>query len=124
MMQSRLRALLLMLAVWAGCTPVVVSSPPAPDPAPAPQPAPSPAPVPQPAPAPPAPSTAGTEGTASRCAPIVAGRPLSPEECECHGGRTNPSRGGHTQDHCARGERELGTVRFGIEGGWCCKAGS
>jgi hypothetical protein len=33
----------------------------------------------------------------------------------------NPSRGGE-QDHCARGETELGSVRFGIEGGWCCKA--
>jgi hypothetical protein len=46
---------------------------------------------------------------------------MTPEQCTCLGGRVNASRGGE-QEHCAASEKELGTVRFGIEGGWCCKA--
>ncbi len=47
--------------------------------------------------------------------------PMTKEECECAGGRVNPSIGGGAQAHCAAGETELGPVRLGIEGGWCCK---
>jgi hypothetical protein len=46
---------------------------------------------------------------------------MTQEQCTCLGGRVNLSRGGE-QEHCERGETEIGNVRFGIEGGWCCKA--
>jgi hypothetical protein len=56
-----------------------------------------------------------------QCRPVKSGEAMTPEQCTCLGGRVNPSRGGE-QEHCASGEAELGTVQFGIEGGWCCKA--
>lgn len=46
---------------------------------------------------------------------------LSKEECEAQGGRVNASIGGGSERHCALDEQELAPVRFGIEGGWCCK---
>ena len=46
---------------------------------------------------------------------------MTKEECEAQGGRFNPSIGGGEQAHCNADETELGPVRFGIEGGWCCK---
>jgi len=33
----------------------------------------------------------------------------------------SPSRGG-VQERCGPGEAEVGAIRLGIEGGWCCKA--
>lgn len=62
----------------------------------------------------PPPSAAG--GT---CEAISPDKPLSPDQCQCHGGRVNMSRGGE-QEHCDAGERELGNVTAGVEGGWCC----
>jgi hypothetical protein len=63
--------------------------------------------------------------------PIPKGKPLcdSPppgeamtkEQCECRGARVNASIGGGDQAHCGEGEIELGTVKLGIEGGWCCQ---
>lgn len=55
------------------------------------------------------------------CAPPAAGEAMTPEQCTCQGGRVNLSRGGGEQPHCNANEQELGTVRLGIEGGWCCK---
>jgi hypothetical protein len=46
---------------------------------------------------------------------------MTKEECEAQGGRVNASIGGGSQAHCADDEAELGNVRLGIEGGWCCK---
>ena len=46
---------------------------------------------------------------------------MSKEECEAQGARFNPSIGGGEQAHCNPDETEVGPVRFGIEGGWCCK---
>ena len=42
------------------------------------------------------------------------------EDCECAGARVNLSRGGGAQAHCDAGERDIGPVRLGLEGGWCC----
>jgi hypothetical protein len=67
---------------------------------------------PDPAPAPPAP--APTEP-----APTTV---MTKEECEAKGARVNPSIGGGSQSHCADAEVDLGPVRLGIEGGWCCQA--
>ena len=64
----------------------------------------SPAPAPAPAPGGESPATVMTK-----------------EECEAQGGRVNASIGGGTQAHCAEDETEVAAVRFGIEGGWCCK---
>jgi len=55
------------------------------------------------------------------CPQPEAGQPMTSDQCTCLGGRVNASRGGE-QEHCTPGETELGTVRLGIEGGWCCKA--
>lgn len=65
---------------------------------------PEPAPA-QPAPAQPAPSTTV----------------MTKEACEAQGARVNASIGGGAQAHCADDETEIGNVRLGIEGGWCCK---
>lgn len=46
---------------------------------------------------------------------------ITEEQCTCLGGRVNASIGGGAQAHCAPGETEVAAVRFGIEGGWCCK---
>ena len=46
---------------------------------------------------------------------------ITEEQCTCLGGRVNASAGGGAQAHCAAGETEVAAVRFGIEGGWCCK---
>ena len=69
---------------------------------PAPQPAPEPAPA-QPSPTQPTPTV------------------MTKEDCEAQGGRVNASIGGGSQAHCEPDEAELGAVRIGIEGGWCCK---
>jgi hypothetical protein len=112
-----LRALLVALALAFGCS----SS----SPRPAPMPEPSgpavgspgdPAGAPDPARTPPGLAPPDQAG----CPPVEPGQAMTPEQCTCLGGRLNLSRGGE-QEHCARGEQELGTVRFGIEGGWCCK---
>ena len=68
-------------------------------------------PAPQPAPQPMDPSAG------SGSAPAV----MTKEECEAQGGRVNASIGGGEQAHCNPDEAELGAVRMGIEGGWCCK---
>jgi len=70
-------------------------------------------------PTPTEPSGAAPTGSAG-CAQPAAGEAMTPDQCTCVGGRVNPSRGGE-QEHCAANEQELGTVRLGIEGGWCCK---
>lgn len=43
----------------------------------------------------------------------------SPAECEQRGGTFRPSTGG--QVACPPGQKMLGQVRFGIEGGVCCR---
>lgn len=68
-----------------------------------------------PPPSPPAPAPGPASGGSE--APAV----LTKEECEAQGGRVNASVGGGTQAHCADDETEVAPVRFGIEGGWCCK---
>jgi hypothetical protein len=60
-------------------------------------------------------------GSGSAACGNTPGEPLTQEQCTCLGGRVNASTGGGAQAHCAAGETELGNVRFGIEGGWCCK---
>jgi hypothetical protein len=108
--------LVLVLGLGAGCK---KPSPPSPAPPEAPQ-------QPQPPPGEPPPGEqprqpgAGGEGSAA-CGPIEPGAALTSEQCTCLGGRVNLSRGGGAQEHCAAGEKELGNVRFGLEGGWCCK---
>lgn len=92
-----IRTWLVALALASGCT--TPARPPAPAEAPSPTEAPAPA----------------------GCAAPTPGEAMTPEQCTCLGGRVSLSRGGE-QAHCAASERELGTVRFGIEGGWCCKA--
>jgi len=67
------------------------------------------APAAQPAPAQPAPG--------SGSAPAV----MTKEECEARGARVNASIGGGSQIHCTDDELDLGPVRIGIEGGWCCQ---
>ncbi|MBA3502484.1 MAG: hypothetical protein M4D80_32770 [Myxococcota bacterium] len=54
-------------------------------------------------------------------APAPSGGVMTKEECEAQGARVNASIGGGTQAHCADDETEIGNVRLGIEGGWCCK---
>jgi len=70
---------------------------------------------------PPTTSSGSAAGSGSAaCGEIKAGEPMAQEQCTCLGARVNASRGGE-QEHCAAGETEIGTVRLGIEGGWCCK---
>lgn len=45
--------------------------------------------------------------------------PLTPEQCAAQGGQVRGDIG-DGQVACAPGERELGRVRIGIEGGVCC----
>ena len=45
---------------------------------------------------------------------------MTEEECKVKGGRVNASIGGGTQAHCNDDENDVGAVKFGIEGGWCC----
>jgi hypothetical protein len=47
---------------------------------------------------------------------------LSPEQCTCLGGEVRGDIG-DGQIKCNEGERELGRVATGIEGGVCCAAG-
>lgn len=68
-----------------------------------------PAPQPTPQPTEPAPGSGST--------PAV----MTKEECEAKGARVNASIGGGSQVHCTDDEVDLGPVRLGIEGGWCCK---
>lgn len=110
-MRSLLLGLVLVAGLGAGCK---KSSSPSPTPPSGEQPAPpsgeQPAPPPQ----------GGRDGSAA-CGPIEPGAAMTSEQCTCLGGRVSLSRGGGEQEHCAAGEKELGNVRFGIEGGWCCK---
>jgi len=46
---------------------------------------------------------------------------MTKEECEAKGARVNASIGGGSQIHCNDDELDLGPVRIGIEGGWCCQ---
>lgn len=62
-------------------------------------------------------AAAGAAG--GTCEAISPDKPLTPDQCQCHGGRVNASKGGE-QAHCDAGEQELGNVSMGIEGGWCC----
>jgi hypothetical protein len=68
-----------------------------------------------------APAIASPPADAPVCAPPAPGEVMTQPQCECLGGRVNASIGGGRQAHCADGEDELGRVRFGIEGGWCCR---
>lgn len=104
-----MRALLAsaLLLAFACRTPSSTSAPPAPSPGSAAQPN-EPGEPGQPAPA--------------DCGTLEPGAAMTPDQCSCRSGRVNLSRGGGDQPHCADGETELGTVRLGIEGGWCCKA--
>jgi hypothetical protein len=105
-----MRALLAALVLVFGCSSSSTRPMPTPMPEPSGPTAGSPG---EPAPGLAPPSPAG-------CPPVEPGQAMTPEQCACLGGRMNPSRGGE-QEHCGRGEQELGGVRFGIEGGWCCK---
>ena len=46
---------------------------------------------------------------------------ITKDQCEAQGARFNASIGGGDQAHCAADEAEVAPVRFGMEGGWCCK---
>ncbi|HLL21931.1 MAG TPA: hypothetical protein VK427_07365 [Kofleriaceae bacterium] len=61
----------------------------------------------------PAPTPAEPTGGASEA--------MTEQACQAQGGRVHPSIGGGDEPHCVDGETEIGTVRTGIEGGWCCK---
>jgi hypothetical protein len=89
----------LLLAVAAGCSGTSTTDTAAPA-----QPAPS-----TPEPAPPEPATPA--------------EPMTPEECTAAGGQVRGDIG-DGKIACAEGERELGRVRLGIEGGVCCAAGA
>jgi hypothetical protein len=56
----------------------------------------------------------------SMCEPLTDA-PTTLETCECHGGEFQASLGTSWQT-CPEDETEIGTVRFGIEGGLCCAA--
>ncbi|WP_437924257.1 hypothetical protein WMF37_35240 [Sorangium sp. So ce291] len=47
----------------------------------------------------------------------------SPEDCEEEGGHVigDPGEGSSERDGCPAGEELLGDVRFGVEGGICCR---
>ena len=45
---------------------------------------------------------------------------MTEEECKAKNGRVNASIGGGSQAHCNDDENDLGPVKLGIEGGWCC----
>jgi hypothetical protein len=75
----------------------------------------------------PTPGPSGPSGPTSMQKPVGCNSPepgqaMTREQCECRGATINLSRGGEQRDHCPAGAAELGTVRLGIEGGWCCKA--
>lgn len=112
-MRSLLVGLVLVLGLAAGCKKSPSSSP-------TPPPGEQPAPPSPPSGEQPAPPQGGGDGSAA-CGPIEPGAAMTSEQCTCLGGRVSLSRGGGEQEHCAAGEKELGNVRFGIEGGWCCK---
>jgi hypothetical protein len=96
-----MRPLLLSLLVACGAS----SSAPAPS---------NPGPT-EPAPAEPAPADTTCDGAATK-------QVLTPDDCTCLSGRMNASIGGGAQDHCAPQEQEIAPVRFGLEGGWCCRS--
>jgi len=50
------------------------------------------------------------------------GQAMTREQCACRDGRLTLSNGRAVELHCEAGEVELGAVRIGVEGGWCCKA--
>ncbi|HSK00709.1 MAG TPA: hypothetical protein VK932_05685 [Kofleriaceae bacterium] len=108
-----MRALLVALALVFGCSSSSTRPTPMPEPAATPG---EPAATPDPAKTPPGLAPPDQAG----CPPVEPGQAMTPEQCTCLGGRMNLSRGGE-QEHCARDEQELGSVRFGIEGGWCCQ---
>ncbi|MGN6104787.1 MAG: hypothetical protein ACTHU0_06780 [Kofleriaceae bacterium] len=101
-----MRALLAsaLLLAFACRTPSSTSAPPAPSPGSA------------------APTGEPGQPAPADCGALEPGAAMTPDQCSCRSGRVNLSRGGGDQAHCAEGETELGTVRIGIEGGWCCKA--
>lgn len=49
----------------------------------------------------------------------ATGAPTTPDECRAAGGTFVPSIG--NEPTCPDGKRSLGPVRFGVEGGICCK---
>ena len=72
------------------------------------KPAPSePAPAPAPAPTPTEPAPSGTAD------------PMTPEQCTAQGGAVKGDIG-DGKIACAEGEKELGKVKTGVEGGVCC----
>ncbi len=75
-------------------------------------------------PAPASTESGPTATPAAECDAPPPGEVLSEVQCTCQGARINASPGGGDQPHCDRNESELGPVRFGIEGGWCCLGGN
>lgn len=67
-----------------------------------------------------APPPPKSEPAPSPAAPPAAAV-MTKEECEAKGARVNPSIGGGSQIHCTDDETDLGPVRLGLEGGWCCQ---
>jgi len=113
-----MRARLIALVLAFGCNssgPHTSSPPPAPEPPKAASV--EPAPPPASSSKPPAPGLTPPAG----CTAGEAGKTITREQCSCLGGRVSPSRGG-VQERCGPGEAEVGAIRLGIEGGWCCKA--
>ena len=68
------------------------------------------------------PSSGSGSGSAAPCEVPPAGEAMTEVQCTCQGGRLNASRGGADQPSCDPNEESIGAVRFGIEGGWCCRA--
>ena len=60
------------------------------------------------------------EGSAACCETVPS---LTPEQCEAQGGESvgDPGDGSTRRNGCPAGEKMLGTLDFGIEGGICCK---
>lgn len=112
-MRARLAALVLAF----GCNSSAPRSTSAPPGAEAPATAAAAAAKPQASSKPPAPGLTPPVGCSA-----AEGKTMTREQCTCVGGRVSLSRGDGAQEHCAVGEAELGTIRVGIEGGWCCKA--
>lgn len=108
-MRTGLVALLLVVGCSSGAPPAPpVATPPA---------------TPTAVPAVPTPETApGSGGGSGNCEAPRAGEAMTEVQCTCQGGRVNASKGGGDQPHCDPNEDDVGSVRFGIEGGWCCKA--
>lgn len=71
----------------------------------------------------PTPSTPSTPTEPTEPTEPEAVEPLTPEQCTARGGQVRGDIGDGTIA-CAEGERELGRVRLGIEGGVCCAPGA